>query len=90
MRRCPTVVRIEVADRSGQPPADAGADRWGSALRAIAELAALGTAPDAGSWVKTESMSNTQDIPLPFLLNIRAELRTVGLVRSHSASHLLG
>ena len=48
------------------------------AVRAAAELA---TAPD-GQWVKTESVSNAQDIPLPFLLNILAELRTAGLVRS--------
>jgi len=48
------------------------------AIRAAAELA---TAP-AGQWVKTESVSNAQNIPLPFLLNILAELRTAGLVRS--------
>jgi Rrf2 family protein len=48
------------------------------AIRAAAELAA---APP-GQWVKTESVSNAQDIPLPFLLNILAELRTAGLVRS--------
>lgn len=48
------------------------------AIRAVAELAA---APE-GQWVKTECVSNTQDIPLPFLLNILAELRTAGLVRS--------
>jgi Rrf2 family protein len=48
------------------------------AIRAAAELAA---AP-LGQWVKTESVSNSQDIPLPFLLNILAELRTAGLVRS--------
>lgn len=48
------------------------------AIRAAAELAA---APQ-GQWVKTESVSSAQDIPLPFLLNILAELRTAGLVRS--------
>jgi Rrf2 family protein len=48
------------------------------AIRAAAELAG---APD-GQWVKTESVSNAQNIPLPFLLNILAELRTAGLVRS--------
>lgn len=48
------------------------------AIRAAAELAA---APE-GQWVKTESVSSAQDIPLPFLLNILAELRTAGLVRS--------
>lgn len=48
------------------------------AIRAAAELAA---APE-GVWVKTESVSNAQDIPLPFLLNILAELRTAGIVRS--------
>ena len=48
------------------------------AIRAGAELAA---APQ-GRWVKTECVSNTQNIPLPFLLNILAELRTAGLVRS--------
>jgi Rrf2 family protein len=48
------------------------------AIRAAAELA---TAPP-GVWVKTESVSIAQDIPLPFLLNILAELRTGGLVKS--------
>lgn len=48
------------------------------AIRAAAELA---TAP-AGSWIKTETIASAQDIPLPFLLNILAELRTAGLVRS--------
>jgi Rrf2 family protein len=52
------------------------------AIRAAAELAAAGLAPGSGPWVKTESVSNAQDIPLPFLLNILAELRTAGLVRS--------
>jgi len=52
------------------------------AIRAAAELAAAGMNPGAGPWVKTESVSNAQDIPLPFLLNILAELRTAGLVRS--------
>jgi Rrf2 family protein len=52
------------------------------AIRAVAELAAAATDPGAGPWVKTESVSNAQDIPLPFLLNILAELRTAGLVRS--------
>jgi Rrf2 family protein len=48
------------------------------AIRAAAELAA---APEQ-LWVKTESVANAQDIPLPFLLNILAELRTQGIVRS--------
>lgn len=48
------------------------------AVRAAVELAA---APDQ-LWVKTESVANAQDIPLPFLLNILAELRTQGIVRS--------
>ena len=48
------------------------------AIRAAAELAA---APEQ-IWVKTESVANAQDIPLPFLLNILAELRTQGIVRS--------
>ncbi len=48
------------------------------AIRAGAELAA---APPA-TWVKTESVATAQDIPLPFLLNILAELRTAGIVRS--------
>ncbi len=48
------------------------------AIRAAAELATL----PAGSWVKTESVAVAQDIPLPFLLNILAELRTTGIVRS--------
>ena len=52
------------------------------AIRAAAELAAAGLVPGAGPWVKTESVSTSQDIPLPFLLNILAELRTAGLVRS--------
>ena len=52
------------------------------AIRAVAELAAAGRVPDAGPWVKTESVSTVQNIPLPFLLNILAELRTAELVRS--------
>ncbi|HET9654930.1 MAG TPA: Rrf2 family transcriptional regulator [Kineosporiaceae bacterium] len=48
------------------------------AIRAAAELAA---APEH-AWVKTESVANAQDIPLPFLLNILSELRTAGVVRS--------
>ena len=52
------------------------------AIRAAAELAAAGSQPGGSGWVKTESVSIAQDIPLPFLLNILAELRTAGLVRS--------
>ncbi len=48
------------------------------AIRAAAELATL----PAGSWVKTESVAVAADVPLPFLLNILAELRTTGIVRS--------
>ena len=48
------------------------------AIRAAAELA---TAAE-GIWVKTESVATAQDIPLPFLLNILAELRTAAIVRS--------
>jgi Rrf2 family protein len=48
------------------------------AIRATAELAA---APEH-VWVKTDSVAHAQDIPLPFLLNILAELRTAGIVRS--------
>lgn len=48
------------------------------AIRAAAELAAA----SGDRWVKTESVSIAQDIPLPFLLNILAELRTAGIVRS--------
>jgi Rrf2 family protein len=48
------------------------------AIRAAAELATA----EPGSWVKTESVATAQDIPLPFLLNILAELRTAGIVRS--------
>jgi Rrf2 family protein len=48
------------------------------ALRAAAELAAA----EPGAWVKTESVATAQHIPLPFLLNILAELRTAGVVRS--------
>jgi len=48
------------------------------ALRAALELAA---AP-ADAWIKTEAVAERQGIPLPFLLNILAELRTAGLVQS--------
>ena len=48
------------------------------AIRAAAQLAT--SPPD--TWVKTESVSVTQNIPLPFLLNILAELRTAAIVRS--------
>jgi Rrf2 family protein len=48
------------------------------AIRAALELAA---SPD-GSWIKTEAVADRQSIPLPFLLNILAELRTAGLVQS--------
>lgn len=48
------------------------------AIRAAAELAAA----QPGTWVKTESVATSQDIPLPFLLNILSELRTAGIVRS--------
>jgi Rrf2 family protein len=47
------------------------------AVRAAAELAASGD-----SWMKTESVSQIQGIPIAFLLNILAELRTAGLVHS--------
>lgn len=33
-------------------------------------------------WIKTETVAERQTIPLPFLLNILAELRTAGLVQS--------
>jgi DNA-binding IscR family transcriptional regulator len=49
------------------------------AVRAALELAA-GSA--GGSWIKTETVAERQGIPLPFLLNILAELRTAGLVQS--------
>jgi Rrf2 family protein len=48
------------------------------AVRAAAELAAS----EPGVWVKTETVADRQGIPLPFLLNILAELRTAGLVQS--------
>jgi Rrf2 family protein len=48
------------------------------AVRAAAELAAA----ESGKWVKTETVADAQGIPLPFLLNILAELRTAGLVQS--------
>jgi Rrf2 family protein len=48
------------------------------AIRAALELA---VAPEQ-VWVKTESVAQQQGIPLPFLLNILAELRTAGLVQS--------
>lgn len=38
--------------------------------------------PAARAWVKTESVAAAQNMPLPFLLNILAELRTAGLVQS--------
>jgi len=48
------------------------------AIRAAAELAAV-----AGEgWTRTESVAQVQGIPLPFLLNILAELRSAGLVHS--------
>jgi len=56
------------------------------AVRAAAELAAAQVAQEGPShtsaWVKTESVATTQGIPLAFLLNILAELRTAGLVQS--------
>lgn len=48
------------------------------AVRAAAELAARGEE----GWIKTESVATAQQIPLAFLLNILAELRTAGLVQS--------
>ena len=48
------------------------------AIRAATELAASG----GDTWVKTETVAERQGIPLPFLLNILAELRTAGLVQS--------
>ena len=48
------------------------------AVRAACELAAA----DPAVWVKTESVAERQGVPLPFLLNILAELRTAGLVQS--------
>ena len=48
------------------------------AVRAACELAAA----DPGVWVKTEAVAERQGVPLPFLLNILAELRTAGLVQS--------
>ncbi len=48
------------------------------AVRAAAELASRGEE----GWIKTESVATAQQIPLAFLLNILAELRTAGLVQS--------
>jgi Rrf2 family protein len=48
------------------------------AIRAAVELAA---APTSG-WRRTEDVAQAQGIPLAFLLNILAELRTAGLVTS--------
>jgi Rrf2 family protein len=48
------------------------------AIRAALELA---SSPE-GAWIKTEAVAERQSIPLPFLLNILAELRTAGLVQS--------
>ncbi|MFN8077294.1 MAG: Rrf2 family transcriptional regulator [Kineosporiaceae bacterium] len=48
------------------------------AVRAAAELAAR----SEEGWIKTESVATAQQIPLAFLLNILAELRTAGLVQS--------
>ncbi len=47
------------------------------AVRAAVELAASGPGPITG-----EAISNAQEIPLPFLEKILAELRQAGLVRS--------
>lgn len=49
------------------------------ALRAVAELAAT----DGTALVKAEAISQAQDIPLRFLLNILNELRHARIVRSH-------
>lgn len=48
------------------------------AIRAALELAAT----PGQAWIKTEAVAERQSIPLPFLLNILAELRTAGLVQS--------
>jgi Rrf2 family protein len=48
------------------------------AIRAAAQLASH----TGEGWVRTESVSQAQDIPLPFLLNILAELRSASLVTS--------
>jgi len=48
------------------------------AVRAAIELAAAGDGP-----IPAEQIATTQGIPLNFLENILAELRTAGLVRSH-------
>jgi Rrf2 family protein len=48
------------------------------AIRAAAELA--GATGDG--WTRTESVAQAQGIPLPFLLNILAELRSASLVTS--------
>jgi len=56
------------------------------AVRAAAELAAAQAdhagPVHSGAWVKTENVATTQGIPVAFLLNILAELRTAGLVQS--------
>jgi Rrf2 family protein len=56
------------------------------AVRAAAELAAAQVAHHGprhtSAWVKTEAVATTQGIPLAFLLNILAELRTAGIVQS--------
>jgi Rrf2 family protein len=51
-------------------------------LRAAAELAA---APQ-GDWIRSESIAQAQDISVPFLLNILAELRAAGIVDSRRGS----
>jgi len=48
------------------------------AIRAAAELAAA----SGRGWIRTEDVAQAQGIPLAFLLNILAELRTAGLVTS--------
>jgi len=48
------------------------------ALRATTQLAAAGD----DTLVKAEALSSAQDIPLPFLLSILADLRAAGLVVS--------
>ena len=48
------------------------------AIRAAAQLASY----TGEGWIRTESVAQAQNIPLPFLLNILAELRAASLVNS--------
>lgn len=59
------------------------------AVRAVVELAAAGV----GATVKAERIAQAQQLPAKFVLNILAELKRAGIVRSHrgvDGGYLLG